>query len=93
MHALSLSHTHTHAHTHLLQMEPASALVDASSLNDTVALLASRLYADLASSEKLADSLLRLARLCDVWPEFTSAVTSNLRSDTHALSPTQHVQT
>ena len=46
-------------------MDPANALVLASSLKDTVADLASRLYADLASRLKLADSLLKLARLLD----------------------------
>ena len=45
-------------HAYRLQIEPARALVLALSPNDIVA--------DLASSEKFADSELRLARFCDV---------------------------
>ena len=50
---------------YLVQIEPARAFVLASSPNDTVA--------DLASRLKLADSLLRLARFCIVDPAASSA--------------------
>ena len=59
--------------THLAHMEPARALVLASSQKDTVA--------DLASRLKLADSLLRLLRLWEGTAVATSACTSSLNTN------------